>query len=68
MGTDLEVLSRHDTINNDRGFNAHGYQDQVREVLVYEIYMDLDIEGSGVAELYKIIKAGNVLLDKEKVK
>ena len=67
MGTDLEVLSRHDTINNDRGFNAHGYQDQVREVLVYEIYMELDCEGSGVAELYKIIKAGNVLLDKEKV-
>ena len=67
MGTDLEVLSRHDSISNDRGFNAHGYQDQVREVMVYEVYMEMDCEGSGVAELYKIIKAGNVLLDKEKV-
>tara|TARA_R110001632_G_scaffold92325_1_gene197412 strand:+ start:71 stop:1744 length:1674 start_codon:yes stop_codon:yes gene_type:complete len=67
MGTDLEVLSRHDSISSDRGFNAHGYQDQVREVMVYEVYMEMDCEGSGVAELYKIIKAGNVLLDKEKV-
>ena len=67
LDTDLEVLSRHDSINADRGFNAHGYQDQVRSVMVHEVYMELDVEGSGVAELYKIMKAGNVLLEKEKV-
>lgn len=68
MGTDLEILTRHNSINSDKGMNdTEGYQDQVRSVMVHEVYMDLDIEGSGVAELYKIIKAGNVLLDKEKV-
>jgi hypothetical protein len=67
LDTDLEVLSRHDSINADRGHNAHGYQDQVRSVMVHEVYMELDVEGSGVAELYKIMKAGNVLLEKEKV-
>ena len=67
LDTDLEVLSRHDSINADRGFNTQGYQDQVRAVMVHEVYMELDVEGSGVAELYKIMKAGNVLLEKEKV-
>ena len=67
LDTDLEVLARHDSINADRGFNSQGYQDQVRTVMVHEVYMELDVEGSGVAELYKIMKAGNVLLEKEKV-
>jgi DNA-binding transcriptional MerR regulator len=35
--------------------------------MVYEAYIMIDVEGTGVAELYKVIKAGNVLLDKEKV-
>ena len=65
--TDPEVLARHDSVSSDRGFNADGYQDQVRSVQVIEAYIMLDIEGSGVAELYKIIKAGNSLLDKRKV-
>ena len=67
LDTDLEVLSRHDSVNADRGFNTEGYQDQVRSVMVHEVYLEIDVEGSGVAELYKIMKAGNVLLEKEKV-
>ena len=66
METDPEVLSRFDNIGN-RSFNSSGYQDQVRTVMVYEAYIMLDVEGTGVAELYKVIKAGNVLLSKEKV-
>ena len=30
MESDPEVLARHEEIGQDRGFNAHGYQDQVR--------------------------------------
>lgn len=67
METDPEVLARHEEIGQDRGFNAHGYQDQVRSVLVYECYMNIDIDGSGIARLHKITKAGNALLDVEEV-
>lgn len=64
--TDVEVLARHENIGNDRGV-GQAYQDQVRHVQVYECYLDLDPDGTGIAELYRCIKAGNVLLSKEKV-
>ena len=66
METDPEVLARHEEIGSDRGFNAKGYQDQVRSVTVYELYIDIDLDASGIAETYKVIKAGNVVLHKEK--
>lgn len=66
METDPEVLARHEEIGQDRGFNAKGFQDQVRSITVYELYVDIDIEGDGIAETYKVIKAGNVILHKEK--
>lgn len=43
------------------------FQDQVKKVTVYETYITLDIEGTGIAKLYKIIKAGNYVLDREEV-
>jgi hypothetical protein len=61
------LLARHSSTSGGIKNNTHGYQDQIRSVMVHEAYIELDVEGSGVAELYKIIKAGNVLLDKEKV-
>jgi hypothetical protein len=67
METDPEILSRHEEVGSDRGFNATGYQDQVRSVTVHECYTMMDIEATGEAELYRMVKAGNVLLEKEKV-
>jgi hypothetical protein len=67
LETDPEVLARHEDIGVARGFDARGYQDQVRDVLVTEAYMVVDIEGTGHASLHKIIKAGNSLLDVEEV-
>lgn len=67
LETDPELLARHSSTSGGTNNNSHGYQDQIRSVMVHEAYIELDVEGSGVAELYKIIKAGNVLLDKEKV-
>ncbi len=43
------------------------FQDQVKKVTVYETYITLDIEGTGIAKLYKIIKAGSHVLDREEV-
>lgn len=65
--SDPEILARHEGVDQNRGFNAQGYQDQVRHVMVHEAYIMLDIEGTGIAELYKVTKAGNVLLDYEQV-
>jgi hypothetical protein len=65
--SDVEVLARFDGLDSGRSFNSHGYQDQVRLISVYECYINLDIEGTGVAELWKITKAGNAMLDKVKV-
>ena len=67
METDPEVLARHEQIGSDSGFNADGYQDQVRSVMVYEAYIMLDIEGTGIAQCYRIVKAGNVILETEAV-
>jgi len=36
-------------------------------VTCYECYTMMDIDGTGEAELYRLVKAGNVLLEKEKV-
>ena len=63
--SDPEILSRHDDIGADRGFNFRGDQRQTRQVTITESYIELDCEGTGVAELYRVVKASNVLLEKE---
>ena len=65
--TDAELLARFDNIGSDRGNSSRGYQDQVRTIMVYEIYINLDIEGTGIAKLHRILKAGNAILEKEEV-
>ena len=67
IATDTEITTRFDATGNFRGSKDTNYQDQIRSVLVTEAYIELDVEGSGVAELCRVIKAGNVLLEKEKV-
>ena len=67
LDTDPEVLARHEDIGSDRGFSSKGYQDQVRNILVTEAYIMLDVEGTGTATLQRVMKAGNVLLDIEEV-
>ena len=68
LETDAEILARHNDIGADRGHNAHGYQDQIRNIMVYEAYINIDIEGTGIAKLHRILKAGNVLLEVDEVK
>lgn len=67
LETDPEVLARFEDIGADRKNTAHGYIDQVREVMVYECYVNLDMDGTGVTSLYKVVKAGNQILEVEKV-
>lgn len=64
---DPEVLARFEQIGADR-LNLNGeLQAQTREVVVYECYVYIDMEGDGVARLYKVTKVGSVILDYEQV-
>jgi len=64
---DPEVLARFEQIGADR-LNLNGeLQTQTREVIVYECYVYIDMEGDGIAKLYKVTKAGSVILDYERV-
>jgi len=67
METDPEILARHDEVTSSRSFKSFGTHEALRSVTVYEAYMYLDVDGSGVAKLWKTIKAGNVLLEKSQV-
>jgi hypothetical protein len=42
-------------------------QEAKRVCMVYDCYMEVDLEGSGTSQLYKITKVGNTILDKEPV-
>lgn len=62
-----EVLSRFEQIGADR-LNLNGeVQPQSRMVILYECYMNLDRDGSGVAKPWRIVRCGNVVLEKEEV-
>lgn len=62
-----EVLARFEQVGADR-LNLNGdLQEQTREVVVYECYLYIDMEGNGEAKLHKITKAGSTILDHERV-
>jgi hypothetical protein len=64
---DPEVLARFEQVGADR-LNMDGdVQEQTKYVILYECYLNLDMDGSGETKLYKIVKVGNVVLDKEEV-
>ena len=65
LETDPEHLARFENVGADMLNVGKDYQDQIRTVLVYEAYMNIDMEGKGEAKRYKITKAGNVILDIE---
>lgn len=68
MSTDTERVSRFqetDDIMANRTTAVN--QDANRVCLVYECYLELDIDGSGESQLYKITKVGTEILDKEPV-
>jgi len=65
FNSDPEVIARFDDVGSDSGFGSQSYQRQTRQVTVVEAYMELDVEGTGTTDLYRIVKASNVLLEKE---
>jgi len=62
--SDPEILTRFEDIGSDTAFNSQGYQKQTRQVTVIEAFIELDVEGTGMTDLYKVVKCSNVLLEK----
>jgi hypothetical protein len=69
LDTTPETLARFESILPDRlQENNNTTQRQTEEVLVYECYLELDMEGEGEAKLYKCTYAsGKLLEDPEEV-
>lgn len=62
-----EVLSRFEQIGADR-LNLNGeVQEQSRLVIVYECYMNLDKDGTGITKPYRVVRCGNVVLEEGEV-
>jgi len=66
--TDIEALARFEAIGADRIGGTADLQEATKKVWVHEVYADLDVEGTGKTKLWKITKAGGVILDKEQVR
>lgn len=64
---DEERDARLREIEDDSVGTEDDLQDQIKKLTVYECYVTLDIEGTGEAKLWKIIKASGKVLDKEEV-
>ena len=66
LKTNPEVLARFEQVGAD-ALNLNGeLQDQSREVIVYECYLYLDMEGEGETKLWKVTKCGGTVLDYER--
>lgn len=63
LNTDPEVLARFESISPERGLTSEETQRQNSRIFVYEIYIELDMEGEGETKLYKCLYAGGKLLD-----
>ena len=62
LATEQEVTARLQGLSTTNLIIKKDYQEQVREHRVHECYLDLDIEGTGLAKLYKIVLSGDVMI------
>jgi cation transport regulator ChaC len=62
-----EETARLQDLGVDTASNKKNYQDQVRDIRVHECYIRLDVDGTGIAQYWKITVAGDNIIDKEKI-
>lgn len=63
----LEKDARHEQRGGSTFTDNTDFQDQVKEFWVYELYVEVDVDGTGVTRLWKVTCTDDVLLDKERV-
>lgn len=64
---DEEVLQRFEDIGNERD-TIETLQDAAQKTFVYEVYAEIDMDGTGETCLWKVTYTGGLVLDKEKVR
>ena len=62
-----ELVQRFRDTDDMTGTRWTGGQESQRRVVVHECYCNLDMEGTGTSQLYKVTLAGTTVLDKEPV-
>lgn len=68
LDTEPELLQRFDKVDDQTYLTANDeMQDARKKLMVYDVFTELDLEGTGISELYRIVFAGNKVLEKEKV-
>jgi len=68
LDTDPELIQRFEQVDDQSYLSVDDeMQDARRHILVYDVYTELDLEGTSISELYRIVYAGNRVLEKEKV-
>lgn len=68
LAMDPERLARFEDIGAGLvNLGEEEQQEQTEHVIVYECYMDIDMDGTGEAKLWKVVMAGNTILHKEQV-
>lgn len=65
--TEQELQTRTDSLSLQSDSKSKEYQDQCRPVEVHECYIKLDVDGTGTPRLWKFIKSGDNILDREQV-
>ena len=66
LGYNYEKQQRFSAIDDIIGTDD-AYDESVGEIMVYEVYIRLDMEGNGRNKLYKVVYAGKEILDQEEV-
>lgn len=69
MATEPEVLARFGATDDMIGYDSQfdGVMPSRKRVMVYECYSELEEDDSGTSQLYKVVFAGDTILDKEPV-
>jgi hypothetical protein len=65
--TDTEVAARHEDMGSTHA-TFEALQRQTERIWVYEVFTELDVDGSGEAKLWRVVYAGATLLEKEQVR
>lgn len=64
---DTEEKQARNNLNDEQDFRQDNLDKSMRRVTVYECYCYVDYNQDGIAELRKVTKAGNVILDNEEI-
>jgi hypothetical protein len=67
LESDPDVLTRFQEIDSGYSAGIEGFQKATNAVILYDSYIEIDLNDSGKAKLHRVIHVGNVVLEVEEV-